>query len=531
MVPSRLTPSSWCLVVASLVVVLIGCGSESDTSLTDAVDDQASAATATAGACDPTRQPAPHWGVRDGWCRPSCGGLGGTNCQPSSCPSGYAPVANGPSYDCGACCVQTATAGVCNPTTQPSPDWGVRDGVCRKSCGQLGGTSCEARSCPAGYAPVANGPSYDCGACCVPTATAGVCNPTTQPSPHWGVKDGVCRRSCGQLGGTSCQASSCPAGSVPVADGPSYDCGACCKSASASAFPTFDDLWNRRAAFAVDQDPVPVRDSYAGHREAFAVNRTDIGARTVYLYHRCFLPGSDASICLSLSSDGGQTFPNYRGQVVAPEPGHIFAVAPSVAKVGNTWVMVYEESNVAAVYWAESSDGLTWQRRGLLIGHGGGGAWDAVTATPGIFVDQGRIYVFYAGFAAGATDMNIGYAAGTSMTSLSKYSGNPVFRHAASGWDGGHVSMPKVVREGSWYYMIYEGADLDYTCNANNRYGFGVARSSDLRAWERFAANPIRRSADGCGNDMPSPFVRYDGKIFAYHTSDDTRRIVRETVR
>jgi len=293
-------------------------------------------------------------------------------------------------------------------------------------------------------------------------------------------------------------------------------------------------LFNGQAHFEVDQDPVPVEGSTSGHREAFAVNRTDIGPQTVYLYHRCFGQGAyDASICLSISHDGGDSFAEFVGEVVAPSDDHIFAVAPAVVQVNGTWTMVYEESNVAAVYWAESSDGLTWTRRGQLLDHGSGGEWDQGTlSTPGAMVTQsGTVYVYYSGFPLGGTAMSIGFASSGSMETLIKSAFNPVFGPSGAGWDGAHVSMGRPIQEGSWTYMVYEGADTDFTCEASNRYGWGMARSAYGITWERHPDNPFGLSAQspyGCGNDMPSIFRRYDGEVFVYHTSDDTTRIVRE---
>ena len=292
-------------------------------------------------------------------------------------------------------------------------------------------------------------------------------------------------------------------------------------------------LWAGNAHFEVDQDPVPVTDPTSGHREAFAVNRPDIGAQTVYLYHRCFGQGADASICLSISHDGADSFAEFHGQVMGPQPGHVFAVAPAVFDVDGTWTMVYEESNVAAIYWAESADGITWTSRGQLIDHGGSGAWDqGATATPGMLVDAfGMVHVTYAGFPLGGTNMDLGVASGTSMETLSKSAYNPVFPRSGGGWDGGQVSMGRLIEEDGWIYMVYEGADTDFTCEPANRYGWGMARTQNWVQWERHPSNPFGLSAQspyGCGNDMPSIWRRHDGEIFVFHTSADTTRIVRE---
>lgn len=297
----------------------------------------------------------------------------------------------------------------------------------------------------------------------------------------------------------------------------------------AGGIATLADLWSGAAQFVVDQEPVPLQGVNSGHREAFAVNRTDLGGKTVYMYHRCF-GQSDvlASICLSISSDGADSFGEFAGEIVAPEPGHLFAVAPSVAQVAGQWVMVYEESNVAQVYWAQSPDGKQWTKKGALLSKPAG-AWDSgAMSTPSILVGpDGAVHVFYAGMAAGATHMAIGRADGSGPGSLTKL-GSPVMVPTGSGWSGGQLSMPRVVLQNGWYYMVFEGADSDFTCEAYNKYGWGLARSQDLTNWSVLPINPLGQSKGGCGQDMPSLFVRYDGHVFVFHTSADTTHVVRE---
>lgn len=300
--------------------------------------------------------------------------------------------------------------------------------------------------------------------------------------------------------------------------------------ATSSTPATLQELFAGKAHFVVDQDPVPVNGPSSGHREAYAVNRTDVGPATVYLYHRCFgQSAADASICLSISEDGGTSFAAFLGEIIGPDPGHIFSVAPTVIQKGSTWTMVYEESHVAALYWAQSSDGIDWVKKGQLLSKKSG-EWDGgANATPGAFVDaDGTIYVFYAGFPVGGAHMSIGYASGKSMKTLKKYGGNPVFSPPATGWDKGQLSMARVVEQGGVYYMIHEGAALDFTCEGANKYGWGMAKSADLKTWSPLPSNPLGLAGSGCGNDMPSLFIRFDGEVFAYHTSKDTKRIVRE---
>ncbi len=303
--------------------------------------------------------------------------------------------------------------------------------------------------------------------------------------------------------------------------------------AAKPGLPTLAQLWLGKAVFKTDQTSVPVQGG-PGHREAFAVARGDISAKTVYLYHRCFMPKGMTSICLSISNNNGDAFQTFKGVIVAPDTGHIFSVAPAIAKHGSKWLMVYEESHVAALYWAESNDGVSWSKKGKLLNHGKGGTWDqGALATPGILVEGGKVYVFYAGFPLGGKHMSIGFASGTSMTNLVKHPGNPVFKPPSAGWDKGQHSMGRLIREGGYVYMVYEGADTDFTCEAKNRYGWGFARSTDLKTWSAFSGNPLGVSAKkpyGCGNDMPSIYRRQDGHLFVYHTSADTKAIVREVL-
>jgi hypothetical protein len=61
-----------------------------------------------------------------------------------------------------------------------------------------------------------------------------VCDPTAQPKPHWGAKNGQCAPSCGLLGGTAAYADDC-ANHGMVSAGTSYDVAFCCRDAAAAA--------------------------------------------------------------------------------------------------------------------------------------------------------------------------------------------------------------------------------------------------------------------------------------------------------
>ena len=184
--------------------------------------------------CNPETQPWPAWGEKNGRCLPVCPTTGRHWCQNSGpCSPGTLPV--GDTYNCEVCCVYNCCGdptdscrwrgdGTCNrgcawgndPDCPPEPPPPDCCGDPADPCGWEGDGTCN-RGC-------AWGPDPDCN-----TPPPPVCDPSTQPPPHWGQRNGRCLPSCGSLGGTHCGGGAqCPSGMSSVGD--SYDCNACCKA-------------------------------------------------------------------------------------------------------------------------------------------------------------------------------------------------------------------------------------------------------------------------------------------------------------
>lgn len=197
--------------------------------------------------CDERTQPPPTWGTKNGQCLRSCGALGGTQATNTPC-SNHGLSDAGPAYDVQYCCKPSGTPAptpaptptpsptpqpTCNPSTQPSPHWGIKNGQCLRSCGAVGGTHAMTTPC-SNHGLVDAGQAYDIAYCCkasgspAPSPTQPACNPNTQPSPHWGTKNGQCLKSCGALGGTRASAESCSRHGMTDA-GTAYDVQYCCK--------------------------------------------------------------------------------------------------------------------------------------------------------------------------------------------------------------------------------------------------------------------------------------------------------------
>jgi hypothetical protein len=173
--------------------------------------------------CDPVTQPSPQWGYKNGQCLPSCGGLGGTSAFETPCAQN-GKVDAGSAYDVAYCCKDGASS-VCDPATQPSPQWGVKDGKCLQACGLIGGTSAFETPC-AQNGKVDVGQAYDVAYCCKDPSS--ICDPATQPSPQWGVKNGQCLPACGVAGGTCAFTTPCAQNNKADA-GAAYDVDYCCK--------------------------------------------------------------------------------------------------------------------------------------------------------------------------------------------------------------------------------------------------------------------------------------------------------------
>lgn len=87
---------------------------------------------APAAVCDPAAQPAPDWGVKNGQCLRSCGGLGGTSSYPTPCAE-HGTVDAGAAYDVPFCCKDAPAA----PPPAPAPAPAANGGDALKQGQQL----------------------------------------------------------------------------------------------------------------------------------------------------------------------------------------------------------------------------------------------------------------------------------------------------------------------------------------------------------------------------------------------------------
>jgi len=101
---------------------------------------------------------------------------------------------------------------------------------------------------------------------------------------------------------------------------------------------------------------------------------------------------------------------------------------------------------------------------------------------------------------------------------LVKHPANPILKTAPTGWDSGTVGRrSRILKEGAFYYMAYEGStDAPFD---KAQWSTGLARSVDLVAWEKAPANPVIPVKNGFGNDGPE-LVAWNGQLILYVRGD-----------
>jgi len=180
---------------------------------------------------------------------------------------------------------------------------------------------------------------------------------------------------------------------------------------------------------------------------------------------------------LAISEDGGVTY-----ERVLPSPvlernsvDPYLTASPCVLVEDGRWRMWYvsgtgwemKEGRTEHRYhikYAESDDGIRWQREGLVC-IDFRFADEYAISRPCVIKDEGVYRMWYA---SRGSSYRIGYAEsddGLAWTRKDKESGIDV---SASGWDSEMLAYPYVLKQKGVYYMLYNGNDYGKT-------GIGIA--------------------------------------------------------
>jgi hypothetical protein len=256
--------------------------------------------------------------------------------------------------------------------------------------------------------------------------------------------------------------------------------------------------------------------------------------------------GVPAGIALTTSVDGHSWVVHNEGRPVianrpsrlqagggcTPAPCELSIYAPSaIVDSDDSLKIVYETMDTGVNqpagiprHWIEAAsslDGINWQAVNdssgapakILVANtawegydAGARVFRANVGTPALTKEGNTYHLYYHGHHCCLGQSNRGLASGGSLTSLARSSANPSLKPGA-GWQAFGPGKGDIIKEGSYYYYIYEAWKGSDSCGRNDTIvGWGLARSTDKVNWAYSAANPIRtdRIKASCGEDMPS---------------------------
>lgn len=133
-----------------------------------------------------------------------------------------------------------------------------------------------------------------------------------------------------------------------------------------------------------------------------------------------------------------------------------------------------------------SPDGLTWTRQGLLDVRSVDGKPlpPGPLGTPTAWVEGDTWFLFYE-----RRDAAIWLATSKDLKVWTNVQDEPVLSPGPERYDRDLIAMNQILKIGDVYYAVYHGAAND---QSPALWSTGLARSRDLRQWEKYSGNPLR---------------------------------------
>ena len=145
------------------------------------------------------------------------------------------------------------------------------------------------------------------------------------------------------------------------------------------------------------------------------------------------------------------------------------------------WFTGIDSSGLHKIYYATSSDGISWTPHGMVLDVGVSGSWDESSVRRPVVLFDGTIYKMWY---LGSHIHKIGLATSPDGIVWTKYSGNPVLVPGGNGgWDDGGLGEFTVFFNGTTYIMWYNGVV--------SQQKIGVATSLDGISWTKYSGNPV----------------------------------------
>jgi hypothetical protein len=338
--------------------------------------------------------------------------------------------------------------------------------------------------------------------------------------------------------------------------------------------PTLADFWDGRAAFVVDvvDTGLPM-----GESDTLVMRNGELwayvhaSAQSANVVDQCGDPVPfPGCVVVYRSYDGGRSFqleaaPRCQFPCAAcpceSERDHIDQQQyPRLAYNGAQLFMVYEYRGRARL--RRSLDGITWTPMEKVADSGIWKLWlrgcrpeerigehpyvpynyeCLAGGPPGIYAEDGRIYVFVA---LGQNPSSMGCYVGSATQpaeTFQRCAHNPLFTGASTygpatvkdqtanpHFDFRTISSAEVQKVGDRYYMLYEGVRGPAPNDpGDSQFGLGLARSLTARIdgpWETYPHNPILVNLPGNVGLGHADVIVLEGQTFLYTSLDGARR-------
>jgi predicted GH43/DUF377 family glycosyl hydrolase len=197
---------------------------------------------------------------------------------------------------------------------------------------------------------------------------------------------------------------------------------------------------------------------------------------------------------------------------------------PAVIKIGGMYHLYYEGDNgtTRSIGHATSNDLLTWSKDVnpiLTFGTEGNGDMTISLMAPSVFEHNGLIYMFYSGQAPGPDyRWRIYYATSSDGVTWTKV--GLAFGTSSSGWDAGAMFPGSIIQVGNYYVMSYNAGSRQPVApiDESDPTGQGMAFSTDLVNWTKYSGNPVIADAPTAyiGNVWRSHLVNMDGSFYIF---------------
>jgi len=204
------------------------------------------------------------------------------------------------------------------------------------------------------------------------------------------------------------------------------------------------------------------------------------------IYRMWYTGGDGRGLAIGYAeSRDGLKWDRHPGPILSKGGGLVDLTHPWVIKEGDVYRMWYtgRRGEAFLIGYATSRDGIRWVDGGSGLGPGKG--WDRlVVLHPMVLKDplSGQYILFYSGKGEPKEGLRIGYA--LSRDGLQWERGEAPILEPEYGWDAVGAYRPIAIWDGHHYLLWYAGAD-------GRRIRIGLSFSDDGKTWSRYGKNPV----------------------------------------